>query len=160
MIKDANDLLLLGWREWLALPELGVEHIKAKVDTGARTSALHAFYVEPFRRSGEDWLRFGIHPWQRDTETVIECEARVKDRRVVTDSGGHGEYRYVIESTLSLGRVSWSAELTLTDRDSMKFRMLLGRSALDGRFLVDPAGSYMLGKRPRKRRGKRRTKLK
>ena len=150
MKNKSSDLSVVGWREWLALPELGIDHIKAKIDTGARTSALHAFLVEPFDRQGKQWVRFSIHPLQRNSEYVVECEAQVKDRRMVSDSGGHREYRYVIESSISLGHMKWLAELTLTDRDSMKFRMLLGRTALGGKFLVDPAVSYAIGKKPAK----------
>jgi hypothetical protein len=156
MKNQNNNQSVVGWREWLALPELEIEHIKVKVDTGARTSALHAYFVDPFRFRGEEWVRFGIHPLQRNTDFAIECEALVKDRRVVSDSGGHREYRYVIETALSLGDNTWKAELTLTDRDSMKFRMLLGRTALDGRFFVDPAASYLIGKKPVKQAGKGR----
>jgi len=141
----------LGWREWLSFPELGIDQIKAKVDTGARTSCLHAFYVEPFQRDGSEWVRFGIHPEQGNIDTEVVCESPVKDRRIVRDSGGHEEFRYVIDTEFSIGGERHRAEVTLTDRDSMKFRCLLGRTAIRGKYLVDPARSYIEGKR--KRRG-------
>ncbi len=138
----------LGWREWVALPELGIDAIKAKVDTGARTSALHAFAVEPFSKDGDDWVRFSMHPMQNDSDTVTVCEAPVLDRRQVRDSGGHSELRYVILSSIQIGDNIVSAEITLTDRDSMKFRMLLGRTTLKQGYLVDPARSYQSRRPP------------
>lgn len=140
--------LLLGWREWLCLPQLGIPLIKAKVDTGARTSTLHAFYVDPVWRSGAPWVRFGIHPLRGRTNVVVHGEAAVIDRRQVSDSGGHREQRYVIVTPLRVGGCEWSIELTLSNRETMLFRMLLGRTAIAGRALVDPDRSFLTGRQP------------
>lgn len=137
---------VLGWREWVGLPELGLERIKAKVDTGARTSALHAFELRTFMQHGRQRVEFLMHPNQRDERTVVECVADVIDERLVTDSGGHREKRYVIETLLAVGVERRRIEMTLTSRDTMLFRMLLGRTALKGWARVDPGRSYLLGK--------------
>lgn len=137
--------VIIGWREWVSLPDLAIPQIKAKVDTGAKTSALHAFYVQSFERNGSAWVRFGVHPMQSSTGQVIECEAPVKDVRRVTDSGGHAEMRPVIETSLVIYGEVRVIELTLTDRETMMFRMLLGRSALKKRFVVDSGKSFLLG---------------
>jgi hypothetical protein len=141
-----TDLLTVGWREWLALPALGLPAIKAKIDTGAKTSALHAFQVDKFARDGRNFVRFLMHPIQQDSNLVVECEAELVDQRQVTDSGGHQELRYVIETPIKLGDLELPIQLTLTNRDSMRFRMLLGRQAMENRILVDPAASFLCGK--------------
>lgn len=148
MNKTDSDFRTLGWREWGALPDLGIPAIKMKVDTGAKTSALHAFHIDRIRKNRQDWVRFALHPLQRNHKKVISCEAQLIDERVVSDSGGHKESRYVIRSSLQLGaNYKWDIELTLTDRDNMRFRMLLGRQALrEQAFLVNPDLSYCLGK--------------
>lgn len=142
-----QELTTVGWREWIYFPDLGLPCIKAKVDTGARTSCLHAFSVEPFTKEEKLWVRFGIHPNQDDTDTEVFCEAEVIDERIVTDSGGHKEKRYVISTDILLGNNQrWSIEFTLTNRDTMKFRMLLGRTAMEQRIIVKPDASFILGK--------------
>lgn len=140
-----NGQLILGWREWVALPDLGLHAIKAKVDTGARTSALHAFNVEVYEENGIEMVRFFVHPIQKDQEHYIECVAPVIDRRQVTDSGGHRELRYVIETNVIIGDLHYPIEITLTDRDTMRFRMLLGRSAMKNKIIVDSGASFICG---------------
>ncbi|HYN76430.1 MAG TPA: ATP-dependent zinc protease [Lamprocystis sp. (in: g-proteobacteria)] len=152
---DAAASLLLGWREWVALPDLGLALIKAKVDTGARTSTLHAYFVEPFHRRGVPQVRFGIHPLRGRTDVVVQGEAPIIDRRQVRDSGGHPEQRYVILTRLLLGGLAWPIEVTLSNRETMLFRMLLGRTAVAGQALVDPNRSFLTGRqsRPARRYG-------
>ncbi|HDZ9124485.1 TPA: ATP-dependent zinc protease [Vibrio cholerae] len=139
-----KEKMIVGWREELSLPGLGIERIKAKIDTGARTSCLHAFKVESFTKEGAQWVRFWIHPMQKNDQLVNVCEAEVIAERVVRDSGGHEEKRYVIRSELSFGGQIWPIEITLTNRENMAFRMLLGRTAMHHRIMVDPTKSFLI----------------
>jgi hypothetical protein len=143
---------LLGWREWLMLPDLGIAAIKAKVDTGARSSALHAFDVETFQAGDKQMVRFKVHPLQRDVETTIEAVAEVVDHRSVRSSHGEESMRPVIVTTVELLGQRFEVELTLVRRDAMGFRMLLGRQAIRGRFDVNPGCSYRNGRRRRKKK--------
>ena len=136
---------LLGWREWVGLPGLKVPTIKAKVDTGARTSTLHAIDVTPVVEGGKRRLRFRVLPQQDRRDVTIACIADMVEQRLVSSSTGQRELRWVIRTTLRIGDQSWPIEVTLTDRDSMQFRMLLGRTALAGRFVVDPTRSFLIG---------------
>ena len=153
---NPKEPLKIGWREWVGLPDLGVAAIKAKVDTGARTSALHAYDIESFRRAGALWIRFALHPLQRSNAMKVACEARAIDERLVRNSGGGVEHRYIVTTLLKIGDSSWPIELALANRDQMGFRMLLGRTALEGRVLVEPGRSYLLGARPARRRRRRK----
>lgn len=136
---------VIGWREWLALPEFGVARIKAKVDTGARSSSLHAFDMETFERDGTEWIAFSVHPNQRDDRTSLRVEAPVHDRRKVRPSTGKAEVRPVVLVPMTLGAQTWPVEITLVRRDMMGFRMLLGRQAVRGHYVVDPGRSYLAG---------------
>ena len=147
-----DEKLTLGWREWVGLPELGLPEIKAKVDTGARTSTLHAFELHTFSEGGKPRVRFKMHPLQKDSQVTVNCVADIVDERFVTDSGGHREQRLIISTPLTIGPWSWPIEMTLTARDNMMFRMLLGRTAIKGIAIVDPSRSYTTGKRKRRRR--------
>lgn len=138
----------LGWREWVSLPALGIGAIKAKIDTGARSSSLHAFDIKAIKLDGEHWVEFKVHPQQHQTSEFIHCRAPVKDYRQVTDSGGHRSMRYVIETSICIGDEEFLAEMTLADRSQMLFRMLLGRTAMKNRYIVDPSRSYCASKRP------------
>lgn len=143
----SNKVTVIGWREWLSLPELGIPSIRAKIDTGARTSALHAFKIEPFEKNGEAWVRFYLHPYKKRRDYVVMCESAIVEQRNVTDSGGHKEQRYVIATQLNMGEHWLSVELSLTNRASMRYLMLLGRTALrEAHLVVDSAHSYLLGK--------------
>lgn len=137
----------VGWKEWVALPELGIKKLKCKVDTGAKNSALHAFDVDEFYRDGETWVRFKLHMSMTDESKVKTCEAKVFDKRVVSDSGGNLTERYFIETKIHVGGKTVKAQVSLTRRDTMAFRMLLGRTALRKfGYLVDSREAYLQGK--------------
>jgi hypothetical protein len=148
--------LLIGWREWVGLPDLGAARVNAKIDTGARTSAIHAWEIMPYEKRGQPWVRFIFHPLQADTDDGLTCTARVLDERQVRSSSGHAERRFVIRTTLALGGRSWPIEVTLAQRDQMGFRMLIGRTALRGRTLVDPSRSYLCREAPAAKSRRRR----
>jgi hypothetical protein len=137
---------VVGWREWLELPDLGVAAVKAKVDTGARSSSLHAYGIERFRRDGRSMVRFAIHPLQRHAHPELVAVAEVIDERMVRNPGGRSELRPVISTRVGLAGITWPVEINLTTRDEMGFRMLLGRQAVRGRFVVDPGRSYIAGR--------------
>jgi hypothetical protein len=146
----------LGWREWVALPDWGVAHVKAKVDTGARTSSIHAFDLEPFDRNGVECVRFEIQPWQRTTADAVVAEACVEAWRTIRSSSGEIERRPVVRTALVIAGVTVDAEVTLARRDDMGFRMLVGREAIRSRFLVDPGASYRGGRPVREIRHRNR----
>ena len=152
--KPRPALPVIGWREWVGLPDMGIKMIKAKVDTGARSSSLHAYDLHDFERWGQRWVRFKVHPVQRSSHEVVQAEAAVLETRLVRSSSGKAAKRPVIVTRVELLGVTWPVELTLANRDEMGFRMLLGREAFRRRFLVDAGNSYYGGK-PKRRRKRR-----
>ena len=142
--------ILIGWREWCALPDLGVQYIKAKVDTGAKTSAIHAFNIKEYSKNEIKHVEFDIHPLQNNDEIVISNHAVVHDERYIMSSNGHKEKRYVILTMLQIGELCYEIEITLSRRDPLKFRMLLGRDALKNHCIIDPSQSKCLGKKSTK----------
>ena len=145
--KKKRQPILIGWREWVGLPDLGVQMVKAKVDTGARSSALHAWNIRTFQKEDQRWVSFDLHPMQRDNNVVIECAALVLGERRVRSSSGTMQRRYLIKTVLELGGRRWPIEITLTNRDEMGFRMLLGRTALRRRAIIDPSQSFLSTRR-------------
>jgi len=143
---DGHSSTVAGWREWVSLPDAGVPWLKAKLDTGARSSAIHAFDVHEVTRDDQAWVRFSIHPWQRSQEDAVEVELPVHDRRSIRSSTGHLQERYVVLMDIVLVGRRVTAEVTLSSRDEMGFRMLVGREALRQGFLIDSGRSYQGGR--------------
>ncbi len=141
-----KDKIRIGWQEWVSLPYLNIPAVKAKIDTGAKTSSIHAFNIEPYQRGNKEYVKFIIHPLQGNTSIDIVCHAPVIDIRGVMSSNAHVENRYVIKSELCLGDRKWEIELTLSDRDPLRYRMLLGREALRSKVLIDPSKSLCVTK--------------
>ena len=140
-----DEKIIIGSEEWCSFPSLGIPAIKARVDSGAKTSSMHAFDIRTLKREGQSWVSFEVHPLQQNRKTTVRCEAPISDRRVVKSSSGDTEKRYVIKVPLKMGESLFEIEVTLTNRDSMGYRMLLGREAMQHRMLVDPSASFLLG---------------
>jgi hypothetical protein len=151
--KKKRPLPVIGWREWAALPDLGIGRIKAKIDTGARTSTIHAWNIALREQPDGRWVSFDLHPVQRNNAVVVSCRAPLADMREIRSSSGHAEHRYVIMTRLKLGEAEWPIQLSLTNRDEMGFRMLLGRTALRNRVIINPGRSFLTTreKRPKGR---------
>ncbi len=145
-MKNKRSKMTIGWREWVAFPDIGVHRIKAKIDTGARTSAMHAWHIREFERDGATWVSFEVHPTQRNNRESLTCAAPVVDRRNIKSSSGHNEIRYVVTVNIEIAGTTRNIELTLSNRDEMGFRLLLGRTTLRRHYIVDPGRSYILGK--------------
>lgn len=158
MSQPAPAPTLAGWREWVQLPDIGIPWIKAKLDTGARTSSLHAYDIRLFKRDGADWVRFTVRPWQESAEDETHVELPVHDRRNVKSSTGHVQERIVVKMRAVLVGRTVTAEVTLTNRDEMGFRMLVGRQLLRRGFLVDVRSSFLGGRAPRDVRRRNRGK--
>lgn len=154
--RSTHSNTLTGWREWVSLPDLGVDWIKAKIDTGARTSSLHAFDIQEFERDDERWVRFRVKPWQDSQEDAVVVESPIHDRRAVRSSSGHAQERLVVQLMIRLVDREVLAEVTLSNRDEMGFRMLIGREALRRGYVVDPARSFLGGRAPREARRRNR----
>jgi len=153
-----SDSKIIGWREWASLPDLGLIAIKGKIDTGAKTSSLHAYEITLDEKGTKTYVNFKVHPLQHDFSVVVSCRALLVDKRHVTDSGGHKEERYVIRTTMVLNGIKKKIELTLTNRESMKYRMLIGRAALK-HYYIDPTQSYLSGKTIKQKRFLKELKL-
>lgn len=151
MVDSKNEYTTIGWREWVVFPDFENIKIKAKIDTGARTSAIHAEDVRVFEQDGETQVSFVLHPNQADITNAVACVAPLVERRAITDSGGKTEDRYVVCVKLQLGEHLWPVEMSLTDRDTMGFRMLLGRTAMKKRFIVRPDRSFLHGRNSKAR---------
>ena len=149
MTERSHSNTLAGWREWVQLPDIGVPWIKAKLDTGARTSSIHAYKIQPFENDGAEWVRFRVRPWQKSTDDEVTVECPVHDRRRVRSSSGHVEERFVVKMKIELVGRAVTVEVTLTNRDQMGFRMLVGRQALRRGFVVDSSSSFVGGRAPR-----------
>lgn len=145
-MNQKSEQPLIGWREWLSLPALGIDAVKAKVDTGARSSCLHAYDIEQFERENKTWVRFVLHPLQRSTRETVNAEAEVLEFRSIRSSNGQTSTRPVIVTNVLWNNQEWPVELTLVSRDDMGFRMLLGREGIRSRFLVDSGKSWLGGK--------------
>ncbi len=144
--SDHQSILQIGWQEWCSISKLHLPAIKAKIDTGAKTSAIHAVDIKPFTREGVAHVHFSVYPLQHNTEIKKECSAVVIDQRMIMSSNGSQEERYIIKTNITLGDQTWEIELSLSDRDPLRFRLLLGREALQDRVLISPNKLCCLGK--------------